>query len=125
MDWNDRDDAFDLQMPDTWDDTSFAGQERDLADLLDDTTLEALTYAYELVTDADGAEFTQATYTIYTLMMMHDEAFLAMTGAAGTGPIDPRWAHRMALRNTIRDDANDGSGMYFDIRLRQRLQEGG
>lgn len=120
MDWNDRDDAFDYAQPDTWNETSFAGQERDLADLIDDTTLEALGYAYEGQND-----FAPISYTIYTLLMMNDEAFLAMTGASDTGPTDQRRVTRMALRNTIRDDANENSGDYFEIRLRQRLQEGG
>lgn len=120
MDWDDRDDAFDSTDLATWPDDSFAGQERDLADLLDDTTLEALGYAYEGHND-----LAPISYAVYYLLMMHDEAFLAMTGAAGLGLDNPLAASRMALRNTVRDDANENSGDYFELRLRQRLEEGG
>jgi hypothetical protein len=120
------DNDFDLADPATWPDDSYAGRERDFADLLDDDTMASLGFAYELVTDADGADFTQASYAVFHLMLGHEAAFLAMTGAAGIGPVDSRWASRMALRSTIQYiDANDSSGMYFEIRLRQRLEEGG
>lgn len=122
----DNDTDFDITRPDTWPDTSYAGHERDFADLLDDDTMTSLGYAYEITTDADGSAFTQAAYAIFQLMLGHEAAFLAMTGAAGIGPIDSRWAHRMALRSTIQhEDANDESGYHFEIRLRQRLMEGG
>ena len=86
-----------------WPSDSYAGRERDLADMLDDDTLEAIDAAL----DAD--EFP--AYTIFMLLMMHPVAAENMTTEY---PLD--------LIALIQDDARDDSSEPFQARVAQRLE---
>ena len=91
----------------TWPSDSYAGRERDLADLLTDDTLEAIDAAL----DAD--EF--AAYTIFMLLMMNEAAFLTLTNP----PLNED--DRLYLRALIQDDARDDSSEPFQARVAQRI----
>lgn len=83
-------------------DDSYIGHERDLADLIDDPTLEAIETALE--TD----EF--AAYTLFILLMMNSVAAENMTNE---DPTD--------LIRSCQDDARDDSSEAFQVRLAQRI----
>jgi hypothetical protein len=83
-------------------DDSYIGHERDLADLVDDPTLEAIETALE--TD----EF--AAYTLFILLMMNPVAAENMTYE---DPTD--------LIRHCQDDARDDSSEAFQVRLAQRM----
>lgn len=89
---------------------SYMGHERDLADMIDDPTLDAIDRALE--TD----EF--AAYTLFILLMMNPVAAENMTYEDPTDlirachddarddssePFQARLAQRIAMRNTLRD----------------------
>lgn len=91
---------------------SYIGHERDLADIVDDPTLDAIDRALE--TD----EF--AAYTLFILLMMNPVAAENMTNEDPTNlirachddarddssePFQARLVQRMALRNTLRNFA--------------------
>jgi hypothetical protein len=96
-----------LQMA-NWPADSYAGRERDLADLMSDYTLEAL----ETALDID--EF--AAYTIFILMMMlPTHAARELT----SGDLDED--ELGALLRAIQDDARDDSSEPFQARLAQRI----
>lgn len=89
---------------------SYAGHERDLADLLDDDTLEY----YETMVETYDENYT--SWALFNLLMMHKAAFLAMIDLGGADPADA-----LELRLQVQADANDGSGDAFQARLEQRL----
>jgi len=84
---------------------SYLGRERDLADLLSHSTLDAIDNA--LAAD----EF--AAYTIFILMMMNEDAAVALT--------HQRRTELRALIALIQDDARDDSSEPFQARVAQRI----
>jgi len=88
-----------------WPADSYAGRERDLADLLSHSTLDAIDNA--LAAD----EF--AAYTIFILMMMNEDAAVALT--------HQRRTELRALIALIQDDARDDSSEPFQARVAQRI----
>jgi len=89
-----------------WPSDSYAGRERDLADLISDYTLEALETALEI------DEF--AAYTLFILMMMIPEPRSLTNGDLD----DSELADFIAQ---IQDDARDDSSEPFQQRLAQRI----
>jgi hypothetical protein len=108
--------------PNSWPDTSYAANERDLADMISDDVLEWMTNVNDYQNIDLDDDFINS---FFVLLMMSEETLLGATGAAGLTPQDERRAHRLALRRTIEYDTNENSGEYFTIRIRQRLVEGG
>lgn len=120
MNENEDDNTFDSADPMTWPDDSFAGHERELADALDDDTMDALT---EIV-QGSLTDFSDHSFAFYTMLMMHEGILLAATGTTEANRLS-RGENILKLKDYLQIEANENSGDYFETRLRQRLEEGG
>ena len=100
----------------TWPDDSYYGRERDLADLLDNDTMEFYHTMKNYGYDIDESGIDTAAWHIFNLLMMHKAAFLAMLDHLVSGDA----ADALALRLQIQADANENSGDAFAARLAQR-----
>lgn len=87
---------------------SYAGQERDLADALNDDALEY----YEAMTEFNDDQY--GSWALFNLLMMNTGCFILLT--AGNG------VDNLMLRHHIQENANDGTGETFHDRLEQRIR---
>lgn len=118
---------FDVTQPDSWPDTHISGQARDLADRLSDITLETLAYVYDIVIeggeDRQDTEFMASSLTLYQLIINDDYMLASATETTVDGK--GSWDHVASLRDHCLEDRDGDAFYYFDLRLRQRLEEGG
>lgn len=115
----------DVTQPDTWPETHISGMARDLADRLSDITLETMDHVYDTVIeggpDNKDTEFMAASLTLYQLILNDDYMLASATETTVDGK--GSWDYVASLRDYCVDE--DQGHYYFDLRLRQRLQEGG
>ena len=102
--------TFDAKDPASWPTGSYAANERDLAYMLDDSTMEF----YNTMTEYHDENY--ASWHLFNLLMMHKAAFLALIELGGNEP-----ATALELRLQVQADANDGSGDWFHRAMTVRL----
>lgn len=120
-------DELDVTRPDSWPDTHISGYARDLADRLSDITMETLSHVYDIVIeggpDNKDTEFMTASLTLYQLMINDD--YMLASATETTVDSEGSWDHVASLRDHCLVDDSGDAYYYFDLRLRQRLEEGG
>lgn len=106
---------FDDNDPATWPDTSYAGNERDLAYALSEETMAWYDTAIDYTDEDQEDEQHHAAFNLFLLIIMHPAAARAL--------IDERFTDDEvdAFRQQMEDDANENSGDYFTTAMRTRL----
>jgi len=94
-----------------WSDHSFFGKERNLCDQLDSNIID-----WAMERDDAGADMTEVAFDLYSLLMMHRGVLEGATERADRSP-----SYISRLRDELREDANDESGVGFRYRLEQRI----
>lgn len=104
--------AFDYEDPTTWPDTSYAGRERDLCNVLNNETME---WYYCMASYGNDDNYN--AWALFNMLMVHSAAARAMTDAEA---IDDESLDKLIAQ--IQDDANENSGDYFKTALNYRLE---
>jgi len=106
---------FDYNDPTTWEDTSYAGNERDLAYMLDDATMEWFNTMKEYGYTRDDAGIDPTAWHLFNMLLMSKAHFLAHIELDQAEP-----AEALELWHQIRADAREDSGDFFSTALNTR-----